>query len=90
VSELYFLLFEEELGQEPYGDELVADSVEELLSGFEELAEALTKAQERADRLGAGRTETDLDRLRRQAAAAATEREQAGASISARRERRGA
>jgi hypothetical protein len=83
AADLYFLLFEEEMGQDPYGDELFAYWLEPL-SAFEGLAEALAKARERADRMGAGRTETDLDRLRRRADAAAKEREQQAAQISAR------
>jgi transcriptional regulator with XRE-family HTH domain len=83
AADLYFLLFEEEMSQDPYGDELFAHWLEPL-SAFEGLAEALAKARERADRMGAGRTETDLDRLRRRADAAAKEREQQAAQISAR------
>jgi transcriptional regulator with XRE-family HTH domain len=83
AADLYFLLFEEEMGQDPYGDEPFA-YVLEPLSAFEGLAEALAKARDRADRMGAGRTETDLDRLRRRADAAAKEREQQAAQISAR------
>ena len=83
AADLYFLLFEEEMGQDPYGDELFAHLLEPL-SAFEGLAEALAKARERADRMGAGRTETELDRLRRRADAAAKEREQQAAQISAR------
>jgi transcriptional regulator with XRE-family HTH domain len=50
VADLYFLLFEEEMGQDPYGDEPFVHLLEPL-SAFEDLAEALTKARERADRM---------------------------------------
>jgi transcriptional regulator with XRE-family HTH domain len=86
AAELYALLFEEEMDQEPYGDEPLA-ALEDPLSAFEDLAEALTEARERADRMGAGRTETDLDRRRQRAAEATTERERLLASISSRLER---
>jgi transcriptional regulator with XRE-family HTH domain len=89
AADLYSLLFEEEMGQDPYGDEPLA-SLLEPLSAFEELAEALTKARERADHMGAGRTETTLDRRRREADAATKEREQQAAQISARWESRSA
>jgi excisionase family DNA binding protein len=89
AAELYALLFEEEMDQEPYGDEPLA-ALENPLSAFEDLAEALTEARERADRMGVGRTETDLDRRRQLAAEATTERERLLASISSRLERRSA
>src|SRR5215217_6959773 len=76
--------FEEVMDQEPYGDEPLAN-LEDPLSAFEDLAEALTEARKRADRMGAGRTETDIDRAyRRRADAATKEREQQAAQVSAR------
>jgi excisionase family DNA binding protein len=98
---LFFLLFEEEMGQSPYGDELLS-LWEELLSAFEELAEALAKAEDRADEVEseareraddteAGREKVAyLDQMRRRKAAAVADREQASARIFSLRESRGA
>jgi transcriptional regulator with XRE-family HTH domain len=89
ATELWELLFEEELGWEAYADEPFA-AFNAVLAAFEELAEALAEAQRRAEQMAAGIAESEIGQARRRAAEAAAQREQAAARGSSRLERRGA
>jgi transcriptional regulator with XRE-family HTH domain len=89
AADLYFLLFEEEMGQEPYGDEPLA-ALEPALAAFEELAESLAEAQRRAEQMAEEVEESEIGQARRSAAASVAQRKQAAAQFNAGRERRGA
>ena len=89
ATELWGLLFEEELGWEAYADEQFA-ALNAVFAALEELAEALAEAQRRAEQMAAGFAESEIGQARRRAAEAAAQREQAAARGSSRLERRGA
>jgi transcriptional regulator with XRE-family HTH domain len=89
ATELWGLLFEEELGWEVYADEPLA-AFDAVLAAFEELAEALAEAQRRAEQMAAGFAESEIGQARRRTAEAAAKREQAAARGWSRLERRGA
>src|SRR5829696_10521376 len=78
ATELWGLLFEEELGWEVYADEPLA-AFDAVLAAFEELAEALAEAQRRAEQMAAGFAESEIGQARRRTAEAAAQREQAAA-----------
>jgi transcriptional regulator with XRE-family HTH domain len=89
ATELWGLLFEEELGWEVYADEPLA-AFDAVLAAFEELAEALAEAQRLAEQMAAGFAESEIGQARRRTAEAAAKREQAAARGLSRMERRGA
>jgi transcriptional regulator with XRE-family HTH domain len=89
ATELWGLLFEEELGWEVYADEPLA-AFDAVLAAFEELAEALAEAQRLAEQMAAGFAESEIGQARRRTAEAAAKREQAAARGWSRLERRGA
>jgi transcriptional regulator with XRE-family HTH domain len=89
ATELWGLLFEEELGWEVYADEPLA-AFDAVLAAFEELAEALAEAQRLAEQMAAGFAESEIGQARRRTAEAAAKREQAAARGLSRLERRGA